>query len=113
MTNSLFIQYLGDSAQLRIIDFFLDSVSDYSKKEIVENVGISKTTFYKVWPMLEKFEIFTPTRKFGNVQLYSLNKKSIIVKQFLSLDSALSRQAMSKMASSKGKKTELELDNPV
>lgn len=113
MTNSLFIQYLGDSAQLRIIDFFLDSVSDYSKKEIVENVGISKTTFYKVWPMLEKFEIFISTRKFGNVQLYSLNKKSIIVKQFLSLDSALSRQAMSKMASSKGKKTELELDNPV
>lgn len=113
MTNSLFIQYLGDSAQLRIIDFFLDSVSDYSKKEIVENVGISKTTFYKVWPMLERFEIFIPTRKFGNVQLYSLNKKSIIVKQFLSLDSVLSRQAMSKMASSKGKKTELELDNPV
>lgn len=113
MTNSLFIQYLGDSAQLRIIDFFLDSVSDYSKKEIVENVGISKTTFYKVWPMLERFEIFIPTRKFGNVQLYSLNKKSIIVKQFLSLDSALSRQAMSKMASSKGKKTELEIDNPV
>jgi len=113
MTNSLFIQYLGDSAQLRIIDFFLDNGSDYSKKEIVENVGISKTTFYKVWPMLEKFEIFIPTRKFGNVQLYSLNKKSIIVKQFLSLDSALSRQAMSKMASSKGKKTELEIDNPV
>lgn len=113
MTNSLFIQYLGDSAQLRIIDFFLDNGSDYSKKEIIENVGISKTTFYKVWPVLEKFEIFVPTRKFGNVQLYSLNKKSIIVKQFLSLDSALSKQAMLKMASSKGKKTELELDNPL
>ncbi len=113
MTNSLFVQYLGDSAQLRIIDFFLDNGSDYSKKEIIENVGISKTTFYKVWPMLEKFGIFISTRKFGNVQLYSLNKKSIIAKQFLSLDSALNKQAMLKMASPKGKKTEIELDNPL
>ncbi len=110
MTNSLFIQYLGDSPQLRIIDFFLDNRSDYSKKEIIENVGISKTTFYKIWPILEKFEIFVPTRKFGNVQLYSLNKKSIIVKQFTSLDSALSKQAISKIDSS-NKRAELELDN--
>ncbi|MGI0093970.1 MAG: hypothetical protein ACREA8_07700 [Nitrosotalea sp.] len=113
MTNSLFIQYLGDSPQLRMIDFFLDNGSDYSKKEIIENVGISKTTFYKIWPMLEKFEIFVNTRKFGNVQLYSLNKKSIIVKQFMSLDSALSKQAMQKIGQSKEKKAELELDNRI
>jgi ACT domain-containing protein len=113
MTNSLFIQYLGDSPQLRMIDFFLDNGSDYSKKEIIENVGISKTTFYKIWPMLEKFEIFVNTRKFGNVQLYSLNKKSIIVKQFMSLDLALSKQAMQKIGQSKEKKTELELDNQI
>jgi len=101
---------LGDSPQLRIIDFFLDNRSDYSKKEIIENVGISKTTFYKIWPILGKFEIFAPTRKFGNVQLYSLNKKSIIVKQFMSLDSALGKQAISKIDSS-NKRAELELDN--
>lgn len=110
MPNSWFIQYLGNSPQLKIIDFFLDNESDYSKKEIIENVGISKTTFYKVLPALEKSEIFIPTRKFGNVQLYSLNKKSIIVKQFMSLDAATSKQAMPKMENLKKK---LELDNKI
>lgn len=100
-TDSLFIRYLGDSPQLRIIDFFLDNQGDYSKKEIIENVGISKTTFYKIWPILEKFEIFVPTRKFGNVQLYSINKKSTIVKQFVSLDSALGKQALLKITTNK------------
>lgn len=99
--DSLFIRYLGDSPQLRIIDFFLDNQGDYSKKEIIENVGISKTTFYKIWPVLEKFEIFIPTRKFGNVQLYSINKKSNIVKQFVSLDSALAKQALLKTTQNK------------
>jgi hypothetical protein len=110
MTSSLVIQYLGDSPQLRIIDFFLDNQSDYSKKEIIENVGISKTTFYKVWPVLEKSGMFLSMRKFGNVQLYSLNKKSIIIKQFMSLDSALSKEAMAKTDNSRMKK-KVELNN--
>lgn len=110
MSQSLFSQYLGDSPQLRIIDFFLDNRSDYSKKEIIESIGISKTTFYKVWPVLEKFEIFVPTRKYGNTQLYSLNKQSLIVKQFMSLDSALSKKAMVKFAD---KKSKLEIGKSV
>jgi hypothetical protein len=110
MTSSLIIQYLGNSPQLKIIDFFLDNQSDYSKKEIIENTGISKTTFYKIWPVLEKSGMFLSMRKFGNVQLYSLNKKNIIVKQFISLDSALSKEAMAKTENLRMKK-KVELDN--
>lgn len=110
MTSSLVIQYLGNSPQLKIIDFFLDNQSDYSKKEIIENTGISKTTFYKIWPVLEKSGMFLSMRKFGNVQLYSLNKKNIIVKQFISLDSALSKEAMAKTENLRMKK-KVELDN--
>jgi hypothetical protein len=113
MSNSLVLQYLGDSPQLRIIDFFLDNRNDYSKKEIIENIGISKTTFYKVWPLLEKSGIFVSGRKFGNVQLYSLNKESIIIKQFMSLDSALSKHAMPKPKDSEKNKPELEIDSPI
>ena len=110
MSQSLFSQYLGDSPQLRIIDFFLDNPSDYSKKEIIESIGISKTTFYKVWPVLERFEIFVPTRKYGNTRLYSLNKQSLIVKQFVSLDSALSKKAMTKFTD---KKPRLEIGKSI
>ncbi len=94
MDKSLLIQFLGDTPKLRIIDFFLDNRSDYSKKEIIENIGISKTTFYKVWDELIKFGIVLETRRFGKAQLYTLNENSPVIKKFMALDSELAKQAM-------------------
>jgi len=95
--RSLLIQYMGDTPKLRIIDFFLDNIgSDYSKKEIIEFTGISKTTFYKVWDELMQFEILTPTRRYGKAQLYTLNKDSTIIQKFKNLDDELARQIMEK-----------------
>lgn len=96
MEKSLLIQYLGDTPKLRIIDFFLENRSDYSKKEIIENVGISKTTFYKVWDELVQFNILRPTRKYGMAQLYALNEGSPVIKKFMALDAELAKQAMKK-----------------
>jgi len=96
MEKSLLIQYLGDTPQLRIIDFFLENRSDYSKKEIIENIGISKTTFYKVWDELMKFDIVKETRRYGKAQLYTLNEKSPLIKKLMSLDAELGKQAMNK-----------------
>lgn len=94
MSTTLLMRYLGDTPQLRIIDFFLDNRSDYSKKEILEGTGMSKTTLYKIWPDLEQFNVVIPARKFGNTTLFKLNRDITIVKQVISLDSALSKMAM-------------------
>lgn len=94
MEKSLLIQYLGDTPKLRIIDFFLENRSDYSKKEIIESIGISKTTFYKVWDDLVQFGILRPTRKYGMAQLYALNEGSSVIKKFMALDAELGKQAM-------------------
>ncbi|MGI0059769.1 MAG: hypothetical protein ACREBJ_08360 [Nitrosotalea sp.] len=94
MSTTLLMRYLGDTPQLRIIDFFLDNRSDYSKKEILEGTGMSKTTLYKVWPDLEQFNVVTPARKFGNTTLFKLNRDIAIVKQVISLDLALGKMAM-------------------
>jgi len=96
MTSTLLTEYLGDTPQLKIIDFFLDNRSDFSKKEILENTGISKTTLYKVWPKLVNGEIVVPKRKYGNTTLFELNMKCVLIKQIISMDSALSKQAMMK-----------------
>ena len=49
------IKTLGDSPKLRIIDFFLDNpLFDFTKKEVIEALGMSKQTFYKYFPDLEK-----------------------------------------------------------
>lgn len=101
MEKSLLIQYLGDTPKLRIIDFFLENRSDYSKKEIIENTGISKTTFYKVWDDLLQFDIVKETRKYGMAQLYTLDESNPVIKKFMALDAELGRQAMERAAAGK------------
>ena len=95
--KSLLLQCIGDTPKLRIIDFFLDNrESDYSKKEILEYTGISKTVFYKVWDEITRFEFFKTTRKYGNAQLYALNSDSALIQKFKALDDELGKQVMEK-----------------
>lgn len=97
MDKTLLLQYMGDTPQLRIIDFFLDNPgSDYSKKEIIEYSGISKTTFYNIWDNLMQFDILEPTRKFGKAQLYTLNNESALIQKFKALDEELANKVMEK-----------------
>jgi len=46
--NSILIKAFGRSPKLRILDFLLDyKLNDFTKKEIIEALGMSKVTFYK------------------------------------------------------------------
>jgi len=95
--KSLLLRYMGDTPQLRIIDFFLDNrESDYSKKEIIEHTGISKTTFYKVWDEIARFGCLKATRRYGRAQLYAINPESALIRRLVALDDELGRQAMQK-----------------
>ncbi len=50
MDKSLFLQVLGDSAEMRIIDFFIEHRwSDYTKTEIAKWCEMSRPTLYKVY----------------------------------------------------------------
>lgn len=98
MEITLLMKYLGDTPQLRIINFFVDNRSDYSKKEILEGTGMSKTTLYKIWSDLEDFQVVSLVRKYGNTTLYKLNRDNIIVKQVMSMDSALGKMTIEKIS---------------
>ena len=88
---------MGDTPQLRIIDFFLDNRgSDYSKKEIIEYAGISKTTFYNVWDVILESGFVKTAKRYGKVQLYALNSDSVLFQRFKDLDNELGKQAMKK-----------------
>jgi transposase len=92
--STLLIQFLGNNPTLRIIDFFLDNRTDYSKKEIIEALGMSKTTFYKVWRQLEKFKVMLPTRRYGKAQLFKLNEDNAVVRKLMILDFTLIKQSI-------------------
>ncbi len=91
--DSLLIKTLGNSAQLRIIDFFMDNrLFDFSKKEIIEGAGLSKTTFYKTWEQIEKSSIVQVSREFGNTKLYRLNLEDPFVRELNRLEELLTRK---------------------
>ncbi len=102
--ESILIRYIGNTPKLRVIDFLIDNMPfDYSKKEIIEGSGISKTTFFKIWKDFIKHKIITPTRKYGKTQLFAINRENTLVKQLLSLELALANEYAGKVAKSVSK----------
>ncbi|MCP8308175.1 MAG: hypothetical protein H3Z52_00730 [archaeon] len=93
--KTLLIKYLGDSPILRVIDYFLDNpLFDYSRKEILESIRISRRTLFQIWKDLEKNGIVKVTRKIGKAKMYKLNKENEVVKKLIELDMALGKKVM-------------------
>jgi len=87
------LKTLGESPKLRIIDFFLDNkLFDFTKKEVIEALGISKQTFYKYFPDIERYGIVAPTRRIGKAILYKVNLENTMVKMFIEYETKLSLQ---------------------
>jgi len=82
MESSLLIRYLGNSPKLRIIDFMLYfPLNDFMKKEILEEVGMSKQTFYKHFEELIQEGIVSPTRKIAKATLYRVDREHPVVRK--------------------------------
>jgi DNA-binding transcriptional ArsR family regulator len=91
--RSLLTRALGDSPKLRIVDYLLDyKLNDFTKKEIVEALGMSKLTFYKYFKDLVELGLVTPSRKIGRATLYKINLENPIVKMIIDCETKLSLQ---------------------
>jgi DNA-binding transcriptional ArsR family regulator len=89
----LLARALGDSPKLRIVDYLLDyKLNDFTKKEIVEALGMSKLTFYKYFKDLVELGLVTPSRKIGRATLYKINLENPIVKMLIDCETKLSLQ---------------------
>ncbi len=88
--EAVLIEYFGNTPIIRIIDFLLENrLFDYSKKEIIEETGLAKATFYKYWDRLVDLELVKITRSFGKTKLYRLNEKNPIVEKIKELELSL------------------------
>lgn len=95
--ESILIKTLGDSPKLRIIDFFLDNpLFDFTKKEIIETLGMSKKTFYKYFPDIERYGIVKVSRKIGRAKLYKLNLEHPLVEMLRKYEKRISLQIAEK-----------------
>ena len=97
--ETLLIKMFGNSPKLRILDFFLDNpYFDFSKSEVIRELGMSKQTFYKYFKDLEDLGIVKPTRKIGRATLYRINKEHPLVKKLDEIINEVSLQIAEKEA---------------
>jgi len=91
--QSILLKTLGGSPKLRIIDFFLDNpLFDFTKKEVIEALGMSKQTFYKYFADIEDYGIVTPSRRIGKATLYKINLKHPLVSMLREYEAQISLQ---------------------
>ena len=95
--RSLLLKTLGESPKLKIVDFFMDNpLFDFTKKEVIEALGMSKQTFYKYFEDIEKYDIVMVSRKIGKASLYKINLKHPLVTMLRDYETKLSLQLAEK-----------------
>ncbi|RLI91059.1 MAG: hypothetical protein DRO65_01845 [Candidatus Altiarchaeales archaeon] len=92
--RSVLTEYFGEHPIVKIVDFLIENKPfDYSKKQIMAEVGISKSTLFKYFPKLEEAGIVKVSRKFGRTKLYKINTESPVVKKIVELGLVLANEA--------------------
>ena len=83
-TKSLFIEFMGDSPMIRVLDYLLTERDlDFSITDIAENSGVGRATLYRIWDNLMKNTIITHTRNIGKAKLFKLNTSNTKIKKHL------------------------------
>ena len=78
--HSILIKIFGKSPKIRLFNIFLENpYFDFSKEELVRELGMSKLTVYKYMKELEKLGVIKVSRRIGRAVLYKLNLESPIV----------------------------------
>lgn len=89
--ESLIIRFFGRTPELRLIDFFMDNPNnDYTRREIMRAIGMTKVTIGEKLPRLESSGIVEVTRKIGKAKLYQLNGENDLVQNLRAIELTLS-----------------------
>lgn len=90
MSETVLTEYFGENPMLKILEFLIENkIFDYSKKQIAEDIGISKVTLLKHFKKLEQLGLVKVTRIFGKTKLYTLNESNAFSKRFIELTLSL------------------------
>lgn len=73
---------------IKLLNFLAELVGggyEYSKTELAAGAGIGYPSLFRIWPLIERFDLLTPTRSFGRIQLYKVNSDSPVLRKYLAL----------------------------
>lgn len=82
--KSAFLEYVGDSPQLRILDFFIGNYFfDFPLTEIARESEVSYNSLKAILPKFLNKEILIRTRRLGKSDYYKLNMENVFVKNII------------------------------
>lgn len=85
--KSLFLEYFGDTPQLRVLDFLIENFSfDYPMTQIARESKVSYNSIRVFFDNFIKAGILIQTRKVGKSNYFKLNTDNIFVKNLIRLD---------------------------
>ena len=100
--KSLFIEFMGESPMIKVMDYLLtERELDFSITDIAENAGIGRATLYRIWDNLIKNEIIVHTRDIGRAKLYKLNTENTKIKKLIEIDDMLTLEELKKHSQKK------------
>ena len=96
-TKSLFIEFMGDSPKIRVLDYLITERDlDFSITDMAGNAGIGRATLYRLWDSLVKNQIIIPTRTIGKAKLFKLNKDNPKIRKLIEIDDMLTVEDLKK-----------------
>ncbi len=100
--SSVLLSLFGNSPHMKIIDYLLEFPNnEFTTGELVEAIGMSKTTVPKILELLVEQGLILKTEKIGKSQPYKINLKDQIIKLiqnavFMTSDKIADRQMASR-----------------
>lgn len=83
--ESLFIDYVGDSPRMRILQYLIEGRDfDYTLTDLLQ-AGVSWGTLNTLIPKLAELGVIIKTRKIGRATLYKINQNNFAAKQLIIL----------------------------
>ncbi len=93
--KSLFLEYFGDTPQLKVLDFLIENFSfDYPMTQIARESKVSYNSIRVFFDNFVKAGILIQTRKVGKSDYYKLNTENIFVKNLIRLDWSLIKRSV-------------------
>ena len=91
--KSIFLEYLGDTPQLRVLDFLIDNhFFDYPLTEIARGSNVSYNSLVSFFHDFVERKIVVKTRKIGKSDYYKLNLNNSFVRNIIKLDWSLTKK---------------------
>ena len=97
--NSTFIEFVGDTPAMRLLDFLITGRDfDYTLTDLANKAEMSWSTLHRIFPRFVEQNVVVHVRDVGRAQLYKLNLRNPLVKKLIEVYDMLLMQELKRAA---------------